>query len=267
MSKRGNRGQSAPYSISQNFLTSKRIIERLLRIADIGQTDIVLEIGAGKGHITKALADVGGRVISYEIDRVLYERLAPQLPENVKLYCRDFLESALPKKPYKVFANIPFSRTTEILRKLTRTQNLPDAMWLIMEKGAAKRFCGLPRETLNSLLLKPVFDTKIVYYFRREDFHPAPRVDVVMLELRKKSIPDIAPAEMKGFANFVMHSLQYGLFGRRALLTKRQMAAALKRAGPPLIGPSDQMLYVQWLCLFRCWSAFGKRIPKQKKHF
>ena len=68
------------------------------------------------------------------------------------------------------------------MRKLTANR-LPEHIWLIMEKGAAKRFCGLPTENINSLLLKPFFDVKISYYFNRTDFHPAPRTDVVMLEL------------------------------------------------------------------------------------
>ncbi len=61
-------------------------------------------------------------MIAYEIDGKLYESLKPQLSENVRLYRTDFLNCPLPKTPYKVFANIPFSRTTEILRKLKRRE-------------------------------------------------------------------------------------------------------------------------------------------------
>ena len=259
MSKNHGRG-SLPYSVSQNFLTSRRLIERLLKKAQITGQDTVLEIGAGKGHITKALANACETVIAYEIDRKLYESLKPQLPENVRLYCADFLKCTLPESSYKVFANIPFSRTTEILRKLTRADSLPDGMWLVMEKGAAKRFCGLPRENLHSLLIKPFFETKILYHFRREDFHPAPRVDTVLLELKRRQEADIQPAQRQDFAHFLSHSLQYGLFGSRALLTKRQISTALRLAGLPQIERSDAVLYVQWLCLFRCWQQYGKKL-------
>ena len=50
-----------------------------------------------------------------------------------------------------------------------------------MEKGAAKRFCGKPNDTLQSLQIKPFFDSNVIYRFRREDFHPMPRVDAVLL--------------------------------------------------------------------------------------
>ena len=259
MSKNAGR-ESLPYSISQNFLTSRRLIERLIKIAQLTKEDTVLEIGAGKGHITKALADTCKTVLAYEIDRRLYESLKPQLPGNVRLYGVDFLKCALPKSPYKVFANIPFSITTAILRKLTNADPLPEGMWLVMEKGAAKRFCGLPRENLNALLLKPFFETRIVYHFRREDFHPAPRVDSVLLELKRKAVPDIQLSERRDFAAFLTHSFRYGLFGSHALLTKKQISTALRLSGLPPVERSGDILYVQWLCLFRCWRQFGKTI-------
>ena len=61
-----------PYGISQNFLTDRRIIDRLLRKTDISDSDTVLEIGAGKGHITKALSKRAKKVVSYEIDKALF---------------------------------------------------------------------------------------------------------------------------------------------------------------------------------------------------
>lgn len=133
------------YSVSQNFLTSSRTIRQLLSLTDLSAADTVLEIGAGKGHITRVLAERYSRVLTYEIDPLLSERLNGNLPDNVRLYPVDFLWAPLPKGPYKVFANIPFSITTDILRKLTEGPNPPLAAWLIMEKGAALRFCGVGR--------------------------------------------------------------------------------------------------------------------------
>ncbi len=246
-----------PYGISQNFLTNRRVIDRLLSKTDISDSDTVLEIGAGKGHITKALSKRAKTVVSYEIDGNLYEKLKTNVAENVRLIRGDFLKCALPKPPYKVFANIPFSRTSEIMRKLT-ADRLPEHIWLIMEKGAAKRFCGLPTENINSLLLKPFFDVKISYYFNRTDFHPAPRTDVVMLELVGK--PSGIPLKhMRDFADFISRCTRYGFYGSHAPLTKKQVSTALRLEGLPDIKPSGDVTYVQWLCLFRCWVKFGRR--------
>ncbi|MCI8350541.1 MAG: 23S ribosomal RNA methyltransferase Erm [Oscillospiraceae bacterium] len=254
-----NPGHTLPYSVSQNFLTSQKTLSRLLGKASLSPTDTVVEIGAGKGHITRALSSRCGQVISYEIDRRLWERLAGSLPGNVRLLCGDFLKAPLPQGPYKVFANIPFSRTTEILRRLTYAPNPPQAAWLILEWGAAKRFCGQPQETLASLALKPFFQLQIRCTIPREEFHPAPRVDAALLELRLRPQPQLSLSQRAAFAAFVSHHRQYGFFHTRALLTRRQVSTALRLAGLPQIERSGNMLYVQWLCLFRCWQQFGQK--------
>lgn len=247
-----NQGGNTSYSISQNFLTSRRTIDRLIAKTNLTSADTVVEIGAGKGHITKALSQKCKTVISYEIDRNLFTKLKPQLNKNVKLYCGDFLKCSLPKTPYKVFANIPFSKTTEIVRKLTNASNVPDGIWLVMEKGAAKRFCGIPSENLNSLSLKPFFDLKIVWYFDRNDFHPSPRTDVVMLEIKPKKPADIPIIYKNDFKAFINQVSKNGIYGSRGILTKKQVSTALKLAKLPAIPISGEMSYVQWLCLFRC---------------
>lgn len=235
------------YAISQNFLTSSRTIRSLLALTDLCPDDTVLEIGAGKGHITRALAERCAQVLTYEVDPALSSRLRGTLPGNVRLYAADFLRAPLPKGPYKVFANIPFSITTDILRRLTQGPNAPQAAWLILEKGAAMRFCGQGRETTASLLLKPWWEVRIVRRLRREDFHPAPRVECVLLELRRKAVPDVPVRDRRLWGQFVARAQQTGL---HRMMTARQMARAFREAGVPM---SATLRYVQWLCLFRCW--------------
>ncbi|MBP3453078.1 MAG: 23S ribosomal RNA methyltransferase Erm [Clostridia bacterium] len=235
------------YSISQNFLTSRRTIARLLALTDLSPADTVLEIGTGKGHITRALAERCQQVLTYEIDPFLAQRLHGSLPDNVRLFQRDFLTAPLPRKPYKVFANIPFNHTTAIIRHLTTSSCPPDAIWLIMEKGAALRFSGTSRESAASLLLKPWWDVHIRYHLQRQDFHPAPSVDCVLMELRRKPAPDLSPRERTSWQRFTTQALQHGL---RGMLTSRQINAALREANIPM---SATLKYVQWLCLFRWW--------------
>ena len=251
-------GQKSIFSVSQNFLTSRKLIEKLLHKTNISKNDMVLEIGAGKGHITKALVQMSKEVIAYEIDKKLYDNLVQKLIPNTKLIYGDFIKSNLPETAYKVFSNIPFSRTTDIMRKFTVANNPPTDMWLVMEKGAAKRFCGLPNENLNSLLIKPFFETKIIYHFQKEDFHPAPKVEIVLLEIIQKQIPDIMLSQRSDYHLFLTHSIKNGLFGSKALLTKNQITTALRLAELPQIKQNGQILYIQWLCLFRCWLKFTR---------
>lgn len=189
---RRNRKKSAHLQeiyVSQNFLTSRRLLERIVRISTITKNDLVIEIGTGKGHLTEVLCRRAKYVYSMEIDKKLYERAKERLQkeDNLKIMCRDFMKYQLPSRTnYKVFANIPYNITTGIVKKLTEDAHSPSEIWLVMEKGAAKRFLGVPKETKYSLLLKRRWDLEIVYYFSREDFHPKPSVDSVLLHFSQK---------------------------------------------------------------------------------
>lgn len=246
-------------SNSQNFITDTRLLHRIVNISSITKEDTVWEIGTGKGHLTQVLCQKCGFLYSVEIDRKLFEkakeRLAPHL--NVKLIYGDFLKLPLPARgQYKVFANIPYFITTQILDKLTGAPNPPTDMWLIMEKGAAKRFLGIPKETKKSLLFKVNWDMKILYHFDKCDFHPMPSVDSVLLHLTRKAEPDLEKKELAAFEKFIDHSLRCGFTGGTDLLTKKQVSAALRLANLPPIPPSGETLYIQWLCLFRCYRKY-----------
>ncbi|HEX2926251.1 MAG TPA: rRNA adenine N(6)-methyltransferase family protein, partial [Ruminiclostridium sp.] len=205
---------------SQNFLTSRRILKRLLQRTTINRQDDVIEIGPGKGHITSLLIEKSHHVTAVELDDYLYCKLYDKFTgiDKLTLIHKDFLQFRLPERSdYKVFANIPFSITTQILRKLTECVNPPIDMWLTMEKGAAKRFLGKPFETKNSLLLKPKFDIEIVYYFCRQDFHPMPNVDVVLIHIKKKDVSDISASEWSTYSKFISDCMN----GTGSVFTKR----------------------------------------------
>lgn len=247
---------------SQNFITDRKLISRIIHLSNIDQNDTILEIGTGKGHLTKELCRRGGFVYSVEIDSKLYENAKEKLSgfSNLNLIHGDFLNYSMPVKgEYKVFANIPYFITTPIVDKLTQVSNPPVDIWLVMEKGASKRFMGLPRETTKSLLLKVNWETEIIYHFRREDFHPIPSVDSVLIHFSRKAVPDLNKNECYGFKRFVEHCMKYGIYGKNGLLTKRQVVMALKRAGLPCLPENGATLYIQWLCLFRWYQNYNIR--------
>lgn len=247
-----------PLSVSQNFLTSRVTITRLLKLTSLNKNDYVIEIGAGKGHITGELLKRCGNVSAFEKDAKLAGYLQNKFnnADNLKLLQSDFLCANLPNNSdYKVFSNIPFSITTAIVRKLTETPNPPKESWLVIEKGAAKRFMGKPNETEFSLSLKPFFTINIRYYFNRGDFHPMPNTDTVLIHVARKENPDI-PKNMRGeFIAFIKKGMRYGI---SSLLTRRQVKTALKLAGLSDIEESGEILYVQWLCLFRCYRGLNR---------
>lgn len=115
-----------------------------------------------------------------------------------------------------------------------------------MEKGAAKRFMGTGKETEKSLFLKVNWEMKVLYHFRREDFHPMPSVDSVLVHFARKDMPDLDKKECIAFKRFIEHSMKYGICGKEGLLTKRQVSVALKQAGLPHAHEDGVTLYIQW---------------------
>ncbi len=243
-------------SLSQNFITDKKLLHRITALSSINKDDIVIEIGAGKGHLTEILCRKSGFVYSVELDRKLYEHTKAKLHScpNLRLVQGDFLRYTLPTKgSYKVFANIPYFITTQIIEKLTNAPNPATDIWLVMEKGAAKRFSGTGKETGKSLLLKVGWNIKIIYHFRREDFHPMPSADSVLVHFSRKEVPDLDRKDYADFQKFISHSQKYGFGRKESLLTRRQVSTALKQAGLPHAQEDGVTLYIQWLCLFRCY--------------
>ncbi|MDE5865415.1 MAG: hypothetical protein K2H31_02275, partial [Lachnospiraceae bacterium] len=69
----------------------------------------------------------------------------------------------------------------------------------------------------------------------------------------RKSVPDLNKSEYAAFNKFILHSMKYGFGRKNSLLSKRQVDIALKQAGLPHAHEDGVTLYIQWLCLFRCY--------------
>lgn len=200
-------GRSGSYRLhhSKNFLRQTKLVDRLVRHAGIDAGDIIVEIGAGDGKMTSALARHAGQVIAIEQDARLVDRLSNRFRENrrVCVFGANALEFPLPSTPFKVFANIPFRHTSEIVGKLTTGVAPPDDMWLVVQKEAADRYVPGDKMTMVALTLAPWFEASIEHRFQRRDFQPAPRVDSVLLRLLRRDIPLIEPGHRERFTHLV----------------------------------------------------------------
>lgn len=249
-------------SLSQNFMTDSRLLHRIVNRSNISDRDKVMEIGTGKGHLTRILCKKAGFVTSIEMDKKLYEIARNKLSDcsNLRLIQGDFLQYSLPVKgAYKVFSNIPYFISSQIIDKLTKHPNKPEDIWIVVEKGFAKRLMGIPAESKKSLLLKVHWHINTVYHFQKEDFHPKPSVDSVLLHLSKKACPDIDPGAFTVFEQFVNDSMQYGILHNRSLLTRKQVRTALKLAHLPALTKNERPDYAQWICLFKCFQKFNTK--------
>jgi 23S rRNA (adenine-N6)-dimethyltransferase len=244
---------------AQNFLHDWRLVERLLDRAAIGPGDLVYEIGPGHGAITERLARRCRAVVAIEKDAWLAARLRKRFASarHVTIHEGDILTFPAPAErrgPYKVFANIPFNRTAAIVKHLTSASWAPEDTHLVVQREAAYRVIGRGRESLFSLLLKPWFAPAITYAFRRTDFTPQPQVDAVLLLLRKRGPPLIAPSDAPLFRDLVTYSYTAARPAVRAPLTRLFGARQLARLGAELgldlaAGPAS-IRFEQWLVLF-----------------
>jgi 23S rRNA (adenine-N6)-dimethyltransferase len=193
---------------TQNYLYRSSKVDRVVRAADIRTDDVVLDLGAGHGELTAHLAGRCRRVIAVELDPRLAARLRLRFAgaPNVSVREDDALATRLPREPYKVVANIPFGITARLIRRLTSAKYPPADAYLAVQREAAERVLGWPSETLFGMLTKPWFEASIMHRFRRTDFRPIPRVDVVFLRLRKRGPPLVSAAEADFYRNLVTFS-------------------------------------------------------------
>ena len=241
--------------LAQNFLRSRKLVERLVGESSIGPEDVVYEIGAGRGIITAELARRAGKVIAVEKDEGLARRLRERFrgSGNVEVVAKDFLECGIREREFKIFASIPYNATARIVRKVLHDR--PNEACLIMQKEAARKFAGLPRETLFSLLAKPRFELRLLRELRRTDFDPVPEVDSVLLRVRRRPSPLLSKDDDAFYGEFV----RFG-FGRwkrhlrsayKTVFTYTQWKRLSRDLRFPLDATPTELSFEQWLALYR----------------
>jgi 23S rRNA (adenine-N6)-dimethyltransferase len=252
--------------LSQNFLRGGALVDRLLDRSTIGPDDLVFEIGPGKGRLTERLAMRCRRLVAVEKDPELAARLARRFADrpHVAIHAEDFLDFPLPRRPsdrYKVFASIPFNVTAAVVTKLVDASLPPDDSYLVVQREAALRFLGAPRESLSALLLKPWFEPALFHRFRRTDFDPVPGVDVVMMRLRKRGPPLVAAADAQLYRDFVVSAVTaWQPFLCSALshvLGQRQSARLLRGVGVDVAASPTSVPFEHWLTLFERFRRDG----------
>lgn len=259
-------------SYSQNFLHSTSLVKKLIENSSLNSEDIVYEIGPGKGIITKQLAKKCSKVVAIEYDKVLYENLKKFLgnENNIELIFGDFLKEKLPTKyNYKIFSNIPFKITAEILAKITSLDNSPEDSYLIIQEEAARKYSGFSsygKESLRSLMIKPYFELSIIHKFRNTDFSPVPNVNIVLLRIKKREKFLLNIEEIKRYNDFISYAFsQHGgnLKERlKRVFTNEQFKRLAQNLRFDISVRPIQLKFEQWMGLFKYYIK-GVSLEKQ----
>lgn len=197
--------------LGQHFLKNKKILEEIVRAAELSKKDTVLEIGPGHGELTEFLARRAKKVIAIEKDRrlipLLREKFKPH--KNVEIREGDILKSKILnlKSEYKIAANIPYYLTSRFLRKFLEAKNKPKLMVLMVQYEVAKRICAKPPEmNLLALSVQAYAQPKFIRKVSRKYFSPEPKVDSGIIKI--SPIPADQPARLIRVLNLARQAFQ-----------------------------------------------------------
>lgn len=231
--------------LGQNFLIDPAIRDAVAEAAGGGAHDEVIEVGAGVGTLTIALAERHRDVVAVELDH----RLIPALREvveargagRVEIVEADILKldirALYPNGGEEVVGNIPYNLTGALIRKLLDHPPRPRRLSLVVQKEVAERWTAVTGASLATIAVQVFAEARLGFTIPAAAFTPAPRVDsaLVVLEVREK--PAVHVADMDSFFRMVEAVFQFrrkqlgGVLGRIAGIGSEAAAVRLREAG------------------------------------
>jgi 23S rRNA (adenine-N6)-dimethyltransferase len=204
--------------------------------------EVVLDLGAGGGRLTASLARSARRVIAVELDPHWVDRLRGRWP-NVEVVEADAVSVDLPREPFRVVANLPFDRTTAILRHLLDDPHVPllRADVIVEWDVARKRSIPWP-STLNGVLWGAWYSAALARRLPRNVFDPPPKVDAGLLVFERRREPLVSESDWLGYRRFVAKGFRHGI---RSVVPAR----TLRQLGLSAAQPRDLDAH-QWAAVF-----------------
>lgn len=226
-------GIHAKHKLGQNFLIRPDVVSAIAEAAELGEHVPVMEIGAGIGTLTQALAETGADVTAFELDKSLERVLSHTLEhyKNIHIIYEDVLKADLKtilgERDWRCAANLPYYITTPILLSLIQS-DLPISLFVfMMQKEVADRILAMPgSKDYGALTLAVNFDctAERVLDIPPSAFIPRPQVTSTVLKIRRREKPAVEVKDRKLFFSLV----KMGFGQRRKVFTN-----AMKSGGIP----------------------------------
>jgi 16S rRNA (adenine1518-N6/adenine1519-N6)-dimethyltransferase len=221
--------------LGQNFLSDPNLLDAIVRDAELGEGEVVLEVGAGEGVLSERLADVASHLHSVELDRRLEPALEPLAArKNVSLHWGDAMKldlAAFEPAPTAVVSNLPYSVATPLI--LRTIEQLPAVgRWTVMvQREIAERLRAAPGSRTYgspSVIAQLACEVRLIRKVDPAVFKPRPRVDSAILGLRRTG-PGADPST---------HELVRAAFSHR----RKSLARSLEHVRPGSLGPARAAL-------------------------
>jgi 16S rRNA (adenine1518-N6/adenine1519-N6)-dimethyltransferase len=195
--------------------------------------DVVLEVGAGLGHLTRLLTQQAGRVIAVELDDRLMPILRDQLAgcDNVTLVEGDILELSLSSllsplsSDYKVVANLPYYITSAVLQRFLEGELPPVCMVVTVQYEVAQRITAQPGDmSLLAVSVQFYGQPRIVARIKAGAFYPRPEVDSAIVRIDRHPMPQMDVPDVRAFFAVVKAG-----FSQRRKQLRNSLSAGLRR--------------------------------------
>ncbi|GMR19349.1 MAG: 16S rRNA (adenine(1518)-N(6)/adenine(1519)-N(6)) -dimethyltransferase RsmA [Patescibacteria group bacterium] len=236
-------------SLGQNFLIDPRVADDLVKAAEITEKDIVLEVGAGTGAVTRPLAQKARRVIAVEIDPKLTSQLQTNLKGlgNVEIIHADIL--TLSPNHYtlatKIAGSIPYQITSPLIHKLLKLKNRPKSITFIIQKEVAEKITAQPpKASYLSNFIANFGKAEIIRTIQPGAFHPSPKVDSAILKITLYPKPFISDPGLEAF-------LHRGFAHPRKMIKHSLPAETLKKARIDPHRRPATLTQEEWASLYR----------------
>lgn len=155
--------------------------ERLVAEADLPPGAWVLDVGAGRGALTRPLLDAGARVIAVETHPGRALELRRRFGDDIVVVRADARDLRLPRRPFHVVANPPFNATSDLLRRLLSNGSRLVSARLVLQEQAARRWAGPAAPGVQRWGRR--YETALGPPVPRSAFVPPPRVPSRVLEV------------------------------------------------------------------------------------
>ena len=203
-------GKRPRKALGQHFLADPNILNRIVAASELSGADLVLEVGPGRGALTRRLVERAGKVIAVELDPDLAAELPQRLgnPPNLRVVPADArtvnLADLVGDAPYKVVSNLPYYAANPILRHFLESDTPPTLLVLMLQKEVARSVTARPgRMGLLSVAVQCYADARMVCTVPPRAFRPPPRVSSAVVRLDVKPHPAVPRQDAEGFFTVV----------------------------------------------------------------
>jgi len=174
----------------QNFLIDPNIIRKIISVLKPDKKQTILEIGPGKGALTKILSTMDLNLHAVEIDPMLCDYLRDEKLNNVKIYNEDILKfdcSEMPKN-YMIIGNLPYNISTPILFKFMEELQW-NKMVVMLQREVAERIVsnhGNKKYGRISIMMQSFFEVSLEFNIPKTVFNPQPKITSSLLLIKPK---------------------------------------------------------------------------------